>query len=154
MRGGVRTLLGNVLVYLYAMTWNATGYSQQAGPLRASNARAGSSEGSTMATEDPTNLLYSFRGSYGRLCHLTCKALHDGAPKNLVAEAFEGGGSYGAPVLNAIRKAWVAQNAALMRALENHPLSEIRKMTDEAAKAVAGEWFIDVRDIGRAINAS
>jgi hypothetical protein len=154
----VRTLIARVLIYLYAMTWNATGYDQQAGPLGASDARDGTEkthpEGSTMATEDPTNLLYSFRGSYGRLCHLTCKALHDGAPMDLVAEAFEGSGSYGTPVLNAIRTAWVAQNAAMMRAVENYPLSEIRQMTDQAAKAVAGEWFIDVRDIGMATRGS
>lgn len=97
-----------------------------------------------MATEDPTNLLYSFRGSYGRLCHLTCKALHDAAPPGMVAEAFVGSGSQMAPVLNAIRTAFVECKEALHRAAEDYTPQEITRVAVEMRRAHEREWDVEI----------
>lgn len=98
--------------------------------------------------QDPTTL-EQFRDSYGRLCHLTCKALREAhengaGTERYILEAFEGAGGSMAPVLYQIRSAYVAANADLKRTAEAFPMEAITKVALQVRRAHEGEWMVEI----------
>ena len=94
-----------------------------------------------MATEDPTNLLNEFRGSYGRLCHLTCKALHDGEDKMTVHRAFNG------DVTSPLTKILTAHGVcheALKATQPRIPMRAIHRHALEIRVANEREWGVEI----------
>jgi hypothetical protein len=131
----LRALLAKALIGFYCLTWNHTGYKAE---------KPVPKEPMATTPAEANNLLTAFRGSYGRLCHLTCKALRDGAPQSEVLEAFQGEGAYGAPALNRIRTAWVETNEALRRARTTHTMDECVAVAQGVREAHEGEWMVEI----------
>lgn len=108
-----------------------------------------------MATEDPTNLLTAFRDSYGRLCHLTCKALYDDEyTEDAIMEAFSGAGGNMAPALYRIRTARVEAFANLKRATEAHGFNAVCDVAKEMRHAHETEWQREIPAMGNAAVAA
>lgn len=131
-----RGILVQTLIYLYAQTFNATGYS------RAVQGRISPSKtfGDTMPTEDLATLLNEFQGAYGRLCLLTCQALSSGSDKTTILRAFNGDVlSHATKIVEAYRRCDIALKAA-------QPCGEaaIVQRAHATRKAIEGEWMVEI----------
>ena len=132
----MKRLLARAVIYLYAQTFNATGYG------RAVQGRLSPPKtfGDTMPTEDLATLLNDFQGAYGRLCLLTCQALSSGADKTMVLKAFNGDRlSHATKIVEAYRRCDIALKSA-------QPCGEtaIVQRAHDTRKAIEGEWMVEI----------
>lgn len=94
-----------------------------------------------MPTEDPSGLLNDFRTSYGRLCHLTCKALYDGEDRMSVYRGFNGDITSG---LTKIVRAHADCAAALRATQPRIPMRAVRRHALEVRLANEREWNVEI----------
>lgn len=141
----MKRLLARAVLYLYAQTFNATGFSRADVLPRAvesgvSIRGANVTKECTMPTEDLATLLNDFQGAYGRLCLLTCQALSSGADKTTILRAFNGDVlSHATKIVEAYRRCDIALKGA-------QPCGEtaIVERAHATRKAIEGEWMVEI----------
>ena len=133
----MKRLLARAVLYLYAQTFNATGYG---GYAVGRAVKPPKSLKGTMPTEDPTKTLEQFRASYGRLCLLTCQALANGADRVNVHRAFSG--DVTSP-FTTILAAYAVCDARL-KAAQPHGETAIVNTAQDVRKAIEGEWMVEI----------
>ena len=132
----MRGLIARALIYLYAQTFNATGYGHTVGRA----VTPPKTPRGTMPTEDLATLLNDFQGAYGRLCLLTCQALSSGADKTTILRAFNGDVlSHATKIVEAYRRCDVALKAA-------QPCGEtaIVQRAHDTRRAIEAEWMVEI----------
>lgn len=130
----MKRLIARVVIYLFAQTFNATGY--RAGGVLSPPKR----QERTMPTEDLATLLNEFQGAYGRLCLLTCQALASGADRAMVQKAFSGDSfSHATKIVDAYRRCDVALKAAQLCGE-----TAIVERAHATRRAIEGEWMVEI----------
>ena len=132
----MRRLIARVAIYLYAQTFNATGYGRAVRGRVTPPKR----QDRTMPTEDLAKLRNDFQAAYGRLCLLTCQALRAGEDRAKVHQAFNG--NVLSPFTKIV-KAYQGCHAALQAA---QPCGEtaIVETAHMTRRAVEGEWMVEI----------